>query len=77
MELKHNHVQIFGIDVMSLNRTFMELKLRKNWLRFTFAVCLNRTFMELKHVIQELPEGIFCSLNRTFMELKLKTCHIV
>ena len=48
MELKQSTKTEPGILLISINRTFMELKRDKILMR-VLITCINRTFMELKH----------------------------
>ncbi len=49
MELKQRRELLDKQSEVSLNRTFMELKLLLFSFAVSFLACLNRTFMELKH----------------------------
>ena len=51
MELKHQNHALALAFVDGLNRTFMELKLRTEFIKRNEKLRLNRTFMELKLVL--------------------------
>ena len=46
------YMDIYVLDLMGSNRTFMELKLSKYWLSMEAWVGSNRTFMELKFAME-------------------------
>ena len=59
------------MDEFGSNRTFMELKYRRNiTLGFIISNSSNRTFMELKLCYNVSIFFVILRSNRTFMELK-------
>ena len=58
---------------MGSNRTFMELKFKRERRGIFTIISSNRTFMELKCYCSNNIQQNFKSSNRTFMELKLES----
>ena len=70
MELKYARISASGGNLLSSNRTFMELKSVSKSPMMRPTRRSNRTFMELKFYAAFKRIGVDASSNRTFMELK-------
>ena len=56
--------------IMTLNRTILELKSRKENCGRDRYTPLNRTILELKYALKTAYDGAVTPLNRTILELK-------
>ena len=70
MELKRSLCSALAVEVLGINRTFMELKLTLHRQTEINNPSINRTFMELKPVWCNTCKSCPVRINRTFMELK-------
>ena len=64
-------------EMMSLNRTIVELKPRSGTTLFRSSACLNRTIVELKPLFVATRPAVRERLNRTIVELKLDRIRLV